>query len=106
MALPSILMASQSFIAGLLLGFSEALEPLTDALSAPEALEAFLGDLGWTLDPGSTTVEIVQAFGQLPSALTEVANLSATLAQANASPQNNQALVTAIENVQPAVQSL
>jgi uncharacterized protein DUF6603 len=99
-------MPSQSFVAGLLLGFNEALEPLTDALTTPEALEGFLADLGWPLDPGSTTAQIVQAFGQLPSALNQIANLSAALAQANTSSEDSQAILSAIENLRPAVQSL
>ncbi len=47
---------AQDFLAALLAGFSEAVEPLIEAGSSADGLAAFLSDLGWSLDPSVQAV--------------------------------------------------
>jgi hypothetical protein len=86
---------SSDLLGSLLQGFSDAMSPLSMAISSANSMAAFLADLGWYLDPNADLNIITTVFQNTDQAIQSL--LQAAQAIDNVANDDEPALLTAIE---------
>src|SRR6266700_5551850 len=99
MALEEV-MSSQDFIAQLLNGFDEALQPLEDALESPDAFAAFIAEFGWTLGTNSTINMLNSVFNSISQGLAALNQAIQALISSTGDDQLSNAIPAVVKAIQ------
>lgn len=73
-------MSSADFLAGLVQGFVDALQPLDEMLSTPDGLSVLLAQTGWSLDQDADLTTIEATVGPVSQAVSALVNSAQAIA--------------------------